>query len=575
MNIRQVLAEYSNTHREKFNDALFIRSEYDIIEKIEKVIMSVASPTNVNTECKQLFIGVNYFRVIDDYREVRHIIHELESDENRRNKRIEYNIHDYINLKDSDIILLEINYHLEVNGDTMDASVFIDIPKVINKYYFRINGTIYSTLYQIADASTYNNSQSKKKVRCISFRQEFQKHVVYEKKGKINQLFFNTDGTTETHVVQCINYTTDLFGNNILLCKYFLAKYGLVGAMNYLHLAEIYITLDEPYHPNEQFITFFKDNVYISVPFLIWDSSLVTQSFIYTVLINCPKKCTDLEKVYSIDYWLMMLGSDFKNKSVEKGQAMLDSTDKNYSLIMKEGLKLPDCDKGSLLDVLRWEMYEFDALWHKDNYDMTYKKLRISAYIAGFYAAKLTRNLVSATNGINSLTVNKLYKTLNIPHEFILDSLKSDNLVSYKNNVNDDDTFSVLKYTFKGVSGIGENKASAVPVKYRLANPSHVGKVDCDTSPAGDPGMTGLICPYAEIYDGMYLGDYKEPNSWREVQGKIIDEYRKLYSISSIFKTKEELLETPQGKEFLDSILEKANSLMQYTVGNNDVEIKE
>lgn len=573
MDIRQVLADYSKTHRDSFNDELFVRSEYDIIEDIKKVILSVASPSNVNTEGKQLFIGINYFKVIDDYRETRQIVYELETDANRRNKRIEYNIHDYINLKDSDIILLEVNYHLEVNGEVGNYSVFIDIPKVINKYYFRISGTIYSTLYQIADASTYNNSQSKKKVRCVSFRQEFQKHVVYEKKSKINQLIFNEDGTTDIAVVQCINYTTDLFGNNIPLCKYFLAKYGLVCAMNYLRLAEIYITIDEPYHPGDQFVTFVKDNVYISVPYLIWNSSPVTQSFIYAVLMNCPKKCTDLEKVYSTEYWLCMLGADFKNKSIEKGQAMLDSTTKNYSLIMKEGLKLPDEDKATLLDVLRWEMYEFDELWNKDNYDMTFKKLRISSYIAGFYAAKLTRNLVSATNGINSLTVNKLYKTLNIPHEFILDSLKRSNLVSYKNNVNDDDIFSVLKYTFKGVSGIGENKASAVPVKYRLANPSHIGKVDCDTSPAGDPGMTGLICPYAQLYDGMYLGDYKEPCSWREVQDKVIDEYRKLYSIVSIFQTKEELLGTSYGREFLETILGKVNNLMPYTVANNNVEI--
>ena len=573
MNVKDVLASYSNKYRDPFNEELFIRSEYDIIENIKKIILSVASPTGINSEYKQMFIGVNYFRIIDDYREVRKIIYELETDENRRNKRIEYNIHDYINLKDSDIIILEVNYHLEVNGGSKDASVFIDIPKVINKYYFRISGTIYSTLYQIADASTYNNSQSKKKERCVSFRQEFQKHVVYEKKSKINQLVYNDDGTTDSIVVQCINYTTDLFGNNIPLCKYFLAKYGLVEAMNYLRLAEIYITINEPYHPDKQFITLFKDNVFISVPYLIWEFSPVTQSFIYAVLMNCPKKCNDIEKIYSKDYWLMMLGSDFKNKSVEKGLTMLDSTTKNYSIIMKEGLKLPNEDKETLLDVLRWEMYEFDALWNKDNYDMTYKKLRISSYIAGFYAAKLTRNLISAINGINSLTVDKLYKTLNIPHDFILDSLKRSNLVSYRNNVNDDDVFSVLKYTFKGVSGIGENKASAVPIKYRLANPSHIGKVDCDTSPAGDPGMTGLICPYTQLYDGMYLGDYKEPCNWREEQDKVIDEYRKIYSIHSIYQTKEELLGTQKGREFLETILNKVNNLMPYTVAN-DPEIK-
>ena len=573
MGIKEALSKYSKTHREPFNEELFVRSEYDIIEDVKKIILSVASPSNVNTNGEKMFIGINYFRTIDDYREVQNVLYELESKEKRRNKRIDYNIHDYINLKDSDIILLEVNYHLEVNGNALDNSVYIDIPKVINKYYFRLSGTVYSTLYQIADSSTYNNSQSKKKERRITFRQEFQKHDVYEKKSKINQLIYNEDGSTSSTIVQCINYTTNLFGNNIPLCKYFLANYGLTGAINYLRLAEIYLTIDTPYHPNEQFVTFFKDNVFISVPYMIWDASPVTQSFIYTVLTNCPKKCTDLEKLYTKDYWLMMLGSDFKNKSVEKGQAMLDSTKSNYSLIMKEGLRLPESDKGTLLDVLRWEMYEFDALYNKDNYDMTYKKIRVSAYIAGIYAAKLTTNLINSTNGINSLTVEKLYKNLNIPHSFIIDILKKGNLVSYKNNVNDDDIFSVLKYTFKGTSGIGENKASAVPVKYRLANPSHIGKVDCDTSPAGDPGMTGLLCPYAKIYDGGYLGEYKEPCNWREIQDKIIDEYRKIYSISSIFKTKEELLGTQEGREFLETLLSKVNNLMPYTVGN-DPEIK-
>ena len=37
MDIKQVLAGYSNTHRDKFNDELFVRSEYDIIEDVKKV----------------------------------------------------------------------------------------------------------------------------------------------------------------------------------------------------------------------------------------------------------------------------------------------------------------------------------------------------------------------------------------------------------------------------------------------------------------------------------------------------------------------------------------------------------
>ena len=94
MGIKEALSKYSKTHREPFNEELFVRSEYDIIEDVKKIILSVASPSNVNTNGEKMFIGINYFRTIDDYREVQNVLYELESKEKRRNKRIDYNIHD-------------------------------------------------------------------------------------------------------------------------------------------------------------------------------------------------------------------------------------------------------------------------------------------------------------------------------------------------------------------------------------------------------------------------------------------------------------------------------------------------
>jgi len=566
-NIRKFLADYSDKNREPFNQALFVRSEYEIIDTLKNVILSICNRDD--DPDARFIIKVNYFRIIDDYRKVKEILYELESDSKRRNKRIDYNIHDYINLKDSYVILLEVNYHVEVNGTSCNASTFIDVPKVVNKYYFKIAGTMYSTLYQIADSSTYNNAQNKKRDRNVSFRQLFQKYNIYEKHIKIDM--YNHDIVTNElipNVAEGINYTIDLFGNNICLCKYFLAKFGLVGAMRYLALPPIVIiNSDKPYIGKEsEYVFFNKDTVWISTPKYYWDNSPVLQAFIYTVYINLPKKCNNLEEVFSKEYWLMMLGSDFKNKSVDKGLCMMDSVMRNYDINMQSELRLPDEDKADLLAIFRWQMYEFEALYQKDNYDMTFKKLKISSYIAGYYAAKLSYNLISASKAINSLTADKLMKNLMIQHDYILDQLKTSNLVAYKNAVNDDDIFSVLKYTFKGVSGIGENKGNAVPVKYRLANPSHIGKVDCDTSPAGDPGMTGLICPYANLGEGNYLGDYREPCDWRTVQQSMMDEYRKLTSIRSLFI---EMTSDDNSKENFKQLEDAVNRLLPYTVGND------
>lgn len=569
---KKALALYSETHREPFNEQLFIRSEYDIIENLKLIIQSFASPSNVNSNDSPLFIGINYFKVIDDYREVKSILYELESKENRRNNRVDYNIHDYINLNDSSVILLEVNYHLEVNGDAIDGSVYIDVPRVINKYYFKICGTIYSALYQISDASTYNNANgNKKKTRCVVFRQETPKYEIYEKHVTLARVVYNEENGCNTVVpFPAINYTGTLFGTSTHIIKYFLAKFGYYGAMKYLHLDEIILSL-EPYKVKDPDMYTFtnENNVYMSIPARLFDNNHVAQAFIFTVLYNIPKQ-DPVELIFGDTYWVMLISGD-KNKSVEKGRITLDSVDRLYSHIMKKSLRLPEEDKESLYAIIRWQMYEFDALWAKDNYDLSYKKIRMPEYIAGFYASKLIKNIAAAGNAVSSLTVEKFYnKYIKIEHTFVCDALKSSNLVSYKNGVNDDDATAALKHTFKGESGLGDNKVSAIPMKYRLTNPSHIGKLDADSSSAGDPGMTGIISPYATIYPGGYMSDYQEPCSWRVIQDTIMDEYRATCSKSTVFIQLSNL--TEKQKESLGVVCEKMKNLIPYVIMNDPIE---
>ena len=50
----------------------------------------------------------------------------------------------------------------------------------------------------------------------------------------------------------------------------------------------------------------------------------------------------------------MMLGADFKSKTIEKGQAMMDSVMRNYDISMIEELRLPEDNKRNLIDIFRW-----------------------------------------------------------------------------------------------------------------------------------------------------------------------------------------------------------------------------
>jgi hypothetical protein len=124
--------------------------------------------------------------------------------------------------------------------------------------------------------------------------------------------------------------------------------------------------------------------------------------------------------------------------------------------------------------------------------------------------------------------LDTIKKAIQIPPMYLINAIIKCNLVSYKSCVNDLDALIALKYTYKGIAGIGE-KSNAVSEAYRSIQPSHLGRVDIDSSSNSDPGVSGTICPYAELHDG-HFDRYKEPSSWRDDITKLIDTYKAIDS---------------------------------------------
>ena len=229
--------------------------------------------------------------------------------------------------------------------------------------------------------------------------------------------------------------------------------------------------------------------------------------------------------------------------------AILDSLNHSIDIATNEFLHLPNDQKDSVYSVIRWIMYEFPALIAKDNCNISTKRIRYAEYIASLYAMKLSANINSLSNLGNKFTIEKLVQAVSINYNYLLDQLKRCKLVPYKNSVNDNDALNVLKFTYKGIAGIGEKKTSAVPNKYRLVNASHLGRVDKDNSSNTDPGMSGILCPYADVYGDSYsLSEFSEPNHWEKNIDGIMDEYRRANNIVEIFKAKNDLLGTNESE---------------------------
>lgn len=544
------IREYNDKFRPQFNDELFERSDDAIIEVLKKVILSCE-------RSKYFVIKVMNFTVIEDYEQIRILLREQErfKSKNKNKQKID-NKYNYVPLKDSEIKLLIVDYYLEVSNPkegspkSKNLRVLIEVPKVIDKYYFKIFGNIYSSLYQVVDGSTYNNSgSSNPKSQNTAFKTLFMSTRVYRYIEKIK--------LTTGEVKECIWYMSDIFKKKCPFMRYLLAKFGLYQTAYLLKVYGLYISDKDP--EQEDMYTIKKNNIYISLPSYIYDNDPVAQSLMYTVY-NTVNKETTLNNIFTLEYWLEALGESYNNKSVNKGLNVLDSLESILDILTRENLRLPEECKKNVYDIIIWILREFNELRKKDNLDISTKRIRYEEYFGAIYALKIASGLFRISDESTKLQIDRIEKAIYTFPDFLLKQISKDSLVNYNNSVNDLDAISALKFTYKGVSGIGEGNTASIPVNYRQVHPSHLGRLDLDSSTANDPGLSGMICPMADIHNNFF-SDYQEPNNWRYEVDQVLYEYAKLNNLKNAIESNMAITGNNCEEERLDVIRDTLNSI--------------
>lgn len=585
MNQAEFIHAYNDKHRPKFNDDLFVRTDDELIEAIRDIIYSC--------ERDQSFtIKVLNFEVIDSYDEVNRILWEYEDAIINKGKKAttttkkstanakKVNQFGFINLKDSDLKLIKITYFIQIFekkdglvNDTLE--VYIAIPRIVNDFYFRINGNMYSAMYQIVDASTYNNSASKSKKQSITFKTVFTPIRVYRYSITLKDI----NGES----IPCIYFIGNIFRKSLLLMKYIMAKFEYSEALNFMRIEEVNLVTDYDPAILDEYYVFPVRELYIVVPKVLYNSIQIIQSYVYTLwnVVNYMKDAP-YEAFFTRDLWIKALGSEFisKDKSTrsksnisetlskdmdtlyDKGISILSSLEFTYDRMTMKDLKLPMEDKDSIYKVLRWMMYEFNALRQKDNLDITTKKVRWAEYIASLYANKLAFGIYRISDKGDKADLSTIRKAIQIPPMYLINAISKCQLVNYKNCVNDIDAIVALKYTYKGISGIGE-KSNAISFAYRSIHPSHLGCVDIDSSSNSDPGVSGTICPLTDLHD-KHFNEYQEPNTWESDLAKVMDSYKAINSKIEVNRIIEDHdLAEQKDNSILNECASVAHSLLQ------------
>lgn len=508
----QFMRKFNEEYREEFEPSLFQRDNEEIVKSIEKVLRSCERD-------KYFTLKLLDFTPIYNYEEIYNTLRDHEERRKKKNDRTE-NMYDFINIKDTDMILIKVHWLVrhngmerqEIDGKSIEVinpeeiiEVLIGIPRFVRGYYFRLSGNYYTTNFQIIDGSTYNNStSSQSKVDTTTFKTIFTPIRVF--RG-----FRDLQDINSGEMINLIEYNSIIFNTSANIMFYLLANFGFYGCCEYLDIPCVAVS-SEPV-TKDDFVCFEKNGVYISCPKFCLQDPMV-QSFCATIYAGLGKDGT-LQDVFDTRYWLKVLGMAFKNASIDKGLFILDSIDGTYDLITHDDLHLPEEDKKDIYAIMRWVCREFSLLRVKENTDISTKRIRLSDYIAHLYATKLNKGMHRISDMGRRVTLKKVIQAVYTGPMFILNNLTTmSNLVSYCDFVNDGDATQALKYTYKGISGLGEDGGSVQPI-YRHVDPSNVGVVDLDASTTSDPGMTGIICPMAKMY-GHSFSEYEEPNEWRK-----------------------------------------------------------
>lgn len=540
----EFIHEYNRQYRPRFNRTFFNRKDEDLIEAIKNVIYSCERNTTFT-------IKVIDFRVIDNYDDINHILWEYEESIINKNKDPQKNSSNsksksgkkkinqfaFINLKDSDLKLIKITYFIQITekkaglvNDTL--TVYIAIPRIIDGIYFRLNGNMYSAIYQIVDASTYNNSAAKNaKKQSVTFKSIFMASRMYRYYNKLTDI--------NGYNIPVTYFVLNVFTKSVLAMKYLLAQYGFYKTMIFLRLQDIFVVKDLRGIDNKINYIFPVKNLYIVVPKMEFENIQICQSFIYTLYILINKSTRyEYGDIFGQRMYVESLGNEFTAKDdtifFDKGLNILSSLEFIYDRITMEDLHLTMNDKSDIFRVLRWLMYEFNSLRQKDNLDISTKKVRYAEYLASYYATKLAFGIYRISDRGTGADLNTMRKALQIPPMFLINKITKCDLVNYKNCVNDLDSLIALKYTYKGISGIGE-KSNAISNQYRAVHPSHLGRVDIDSSSNSDPGVSGTICPLASLYDGHFT-EYMEPSTWEDRVRVVMDQYRAMRSRQSMYR---------------------------------------
>lgn len=548
-NQKAFIANFNNDPTTHFNlnEDFFKRSDEKIIYYLKLIYRSIQRTMGINS---YFTIEVRNFEVIEDYNQIRQILsryQEILINKSTKLKGSIDNRYNYIDLKRTALKLLIVTFYIEAYDGKELIESLIAVPRVVNKFYFRINNNYLFTMHQLVDASTYNNqTSSNAKSPLVVLKNIFPPISIFRNMASYEDI--------SGRPISMVTYEVDIFRKSVPACEYLFAHMSLNKGLAFLGLDGVFLfstTIPEHISLDNYYVFCPKKerNFFIIVPKYLFDSNYVVQHVTAAFCLETSKRFMTIDNIFSQNTWLEALGRHFSIATFrEKAISVLTSLESMYDLITRENTRLDYEDKKDVYSILRWLIYEYSALILKDNLDVSIKRIRLEEYIAGLIAPKISKNIYALSDMGEKVSLDQIKRRINIPYDYLLNEILKQSIIVYNDIVHDCDSLIPIKISRNGPSSISEkNGNAALPVAYRLLHISSLGIMDDSASGNSAPGISGVVSPLGKLYypGGYFLPESKfmEPNTWRTILFNQLETTRQIIGKKEIVEFKTKILE--------------------------------
>jgi len=419
----------------------------------------------------------------------------------------------FIQIYDSITYCVKFNFKVTVGLESVYDCMLIKIPKLINNYYYYINGNRFYPIYQLTEATTFHKNES----------------VVL--KTMLSPIVLTRQST---HIVdicgkQYTAYTMKLnmLRHRINFMLFYFATMGFFKGIKFIEGPQdtifSLVSPDLIDDASEEF-TYFQINKAI---YLRINSKYINNIDVRSIaacIIELCKKRVKIQEIQDINYWKLTLAKVFvkgANVNRAKPDMIIETFKRLYDNITKDHIEKFEGSAKDIYEAIRWMFINFTKLSRRDNNNIYNKRIRLSEY----QIAPIIRNINSKFYRVfnsKKKTLKKYLEILTLPYpyspngkrvlknerypsEVLIKSIINSNNTKYIDSVNDLDLFNIaLRWTINGPTAGGKQKASTLAMSQRAQSPSFIGVISMNTASAGDPCATGTFTPFVRIEDGYF-----------------------------------------------------------------------